>query len=41
MSDTVNNSEQRKIWKGSFGDEYVDRSTSIESVNKRFLESFK
>ena len=39
MSDTVNNSEQRKIWKGSFGDEYVDRSTSIESVNKRFLES--
>ena len=38
MSEQETNSEQRKIWMGSFGDDYIDRSLSVESVNKRFIE---
>ena len=38
MSEQETNSEQRKIWMGRFGDDYIDRSLSVESVNKRFIE---
>jgi len=38
MSDIELNSEQRKIWEGNFGDQYIDRNMTLNSVNEKLFE---
>lgn len=36
MSEEIEtNYNQRKFWSGTFGDSYIDRNDSLETINKK------